>query len=54
MRSKREAPLTATSPDEKSEERERCWRIICVDHPDVDEYQKHTDRRIPLVVLNPR
>ncbi|MBC6462351.1 nitroreductase family deazaflavin-dependent oxidoreductase [Actinomadura sp. HBU206391] len=39
---------TAT-PEEKPE----LWRIMAATWPDYDEYQKKTDREIPLVVLEP-
>jgi deazaflavin-dependent oxidoreductase (nitroreductase family) len=39
---------TAT-PDEKPE----LWRIMAATWPDYDEYQKKTDRDIPVVVLEP-
>jgi deazaflavin-dependent oxidoreductase (nitroreductase family) len=37
---------TAT-PDEKAE----LWKIMTAEWPDYDEYQKKTDREIPVVVL---
>ena len=33
------------------DERERLWRLAAQQWPDYDEYQKRTDRRIPVVVL---
>jgi len=32
-------------------ERERLWKLAARQWPDYDEYQKRTDRRIPVVVL---
>lgn len=33
------------------EERERLWKLAAEQWPDYDEYQKKTDREIPVVVL---
>ena len=33
------------------EERERLWKLAAQQWPDYDEYQKKTDREIPVVVL---
>lgn len=33
------------------EERERLWQLAAQQWPDYDEYQKKTDREIPVVVL---
>ena len=33
------------------DERERLWKLAAHQWPDYDEYQKRTDRRIPVVVL---
>jgi hypothetical protein len=60
--SREESPVSAASPDDRKyharasegDERERCWRIACVDHPDFDESPMRTDRVIPVVVLEPR
>jgi len=35
----------------EGEERERLWRLMAAEWPDYDEYQKKTDRVIPVVVL---
>lgn len=40
---------TAT-PDEK----ERLWATMIAEWPDYDDYQKRTQREIPLVILSPR
>ena len=32
-------------------ERERLWKLVTQQWPDYDEYQKKTDRQIPVVVL---
>jgi deazaflavin-dependent oxidoreductase (nitroreductase family) len=34
-------------------ERERLWRLMTGIWPDYDSYQRHTDRQIPVVVLEP-
>lgn len=33
------------------DERERLWKLMTQEWPDYDEYQKKTDREIPVVVL---
>jgi hypothetical protein len=38
----------------QGEERERLWRDAVSLNPDYDEYARRTDRRIPVVVLEPR
>jgi deazaflavin-dependent oxidoreductase (nitroreductase family) len=35
----------------EGEERERLWKLMAAAWPDYDEYQKKTDREIPVVVL---
>jgi deazaflavin-dependent oxidoreductase (nitroreductase family) len=35
------------------EERERLWKLAASQWPDYDQYQKETDREIPVVVLEP-
>jgi deazaflavin-dependent oxidoreductase (nitroreductase family) len=35
----------------EGEERERMWKLAAQQWPDYDEYQKKTDREIPVVVL---
>ncbi len=35
----------------EGEERERLWSLMAEVWPDYDEYQKNTDREIPVVVL---
>ena len=35
----------------EGEERERLWKLAAQQWPDYDEYQKKTDRQIPVVVL---
>ena len=37
--------------DAEGEERERLWNALTEVWPDYDEYQKKTDREIPIVVL---
>jgi deazaflavin-dependent oxidoreductase (nitroreductase family) len=41
----------ATHRDAQGEERERLWKAMTEVWPDYDEYQKKTDREIPIVVL---
>jgi deazaflavin-dependent oxidoreductase (nitroreductase family) len=36
------------------EEKAQWWSIVTKEWPDYDEYQKKTDRPIPLVVIEPR
>jgi deazaflavin-dependent oxidoreductase (nitroreductase family) len=43
--------LTARARVAKGEERERLWRRLAAIWPDYDQYQKRTDREIPVVVL---
>ena len=45
-------PVTATVAE--GEERARLWSAMTEDWPDYDEYQRKTDREIPVVVLTPR
>jgi deazaflavin-dependent oxidoreductase (nitroreductase family) len=35
------------------EERERLWRMMANAYPDYENYQRRTDRQIPVVVLEP-
>jgi deazaflavin-dependent oxidoreductase (nitroreductase family) len=42
-------PARARTAD--GEERERLWTLAAQQWPDYDEYQKKTDREIPVVVL---
>ncbi len=37
--------------DAEGEERERLWKYLAEAWPDYDEYQKKTDRQIPIVVM---
>ena len=37
--------------DAQGEERQRLWRMMAEVWPDYDEYQRRTDREIPVVVL---
>ena len=41
----------AVARDAEGEERERLWKTMTGEWPDYDEYQKKTDRQIPVVVL---
>ena len=35
------------------EERDRLWRMMADAYPDYEDYQRRTDRQIPVVVLEP-
>ena len=37
--------------DAEGEERERLWEMMVGEWPDYDDYQKKTDRQIPVVVI---
>jgi deazaflavin-dependent oxidoreductase (nitroreductase family) len=39
---------------EEDGERERLWKLMTEDWPDYDEYQKKTDRKIPVVAFERR
>jgi deazaflavin-dependent oxidoreductase (nitroreductase family) len=43
--------FTARARDAEGEERERLWETMLGEWPDYAEYQKKTDRQIPVVVL---
>lgn len=38
----------------EGEERERLWKVATDTYPDYDDYQANCERRIPVVVLEPR
>ncbi|MBW2273797.1 MAG: nitroreductase family deazaflavin-dependent oxidoreductase [Deltaproteobacteria bacterium] len=38
----------------EGDEKEACWRLAQDIYPDFDDYQRRTDRTIPLLVLEPR
>jgi deazaflavin-dependent oxidoreductase (nitroreductase family) len=38
----------------EGEEKETCWRRAQEVYPDFDDYQRRTDRTIPLLILEPR
>ena len=48
------ADLAVRAREAHGEERERLWRDAVRANADYDEYAKRTDRRIPVVVLEPR
>jgi deazaflavin-dependent oxidoreductase (nitroreductase family) len=48
------AKFAAQARDATPEERERLWKLMTSLWPDYDEYQKKTERQIPLVVLEPQ
>jgi deazaflavin-dependent oxidoreductase (nitroreductase family) len=41
----------ATARDAEGAERDELWKIMTAEWPAYDDYQKKTDRRIPVVVL---
>lgn len=43
--------FTATARDATPEEKPGLWKIMASQWPDYDEYQRNTDREIPVVVL---
>ncbi len=46
--------LRVRAHDAEGEERDRLWELMTSLYPTYDEYQKKTERRIPVVVLEPR
>jgi len=44
----------ARARDAEGEERDRLWRAMADVYPGYDKYQEKTERRIPVVVLEPR
>jgi deazaflavin-dependent oxidoreductase (nitroreductase family) len=45
--------LRVRARDAEGEERERLWALMVSLYPSYDDYQKKTERRIPVVVLEP-
>ena len=45
--------LSATARDAEGEERERLWKQMAEIYPPYLDYQKATERTIPVVVLDP-
>jgi proline iminopeptidase len=43
--------FTARARDAEGEERERLWEKMVGEWPDYEQYQKKTDRQIPVVIL---
>lgn len=43
--------FTATTRDAEGDERARLWQVMAGEWPDYDNYQRKTDRQIPIVVL---
>lgn len=41
----------AAAHDAEGEERERLWDVMVGEWPDYDNYQRKTDREIPIVIL---
>jgi deazaflavin-dependent oxidoreductase (nitroreductase family) len=48
----REIPVVASTAT--GEERERLWALLAEAWPAYDDYQRRTEREIPVVVLTPR
>jgi deazaflavin-dependent oxidoreductase (nitroreductase family) len=46
-----EIPVRASTAT--GEERARLWRLMAEDWPAYDDYQKKTDREIPVVIVDP-
>jgi F420H(2)-dependent quinone reductase len=46
--------VAVTARDAEGEERQRLWSSMTELYPAYDDYQKKTERRIPVVVLEPR
>jgi deazaflavin-dependent oxidoreductase (nitroreductase family) len=46
--------IPARAREAEGEERDRLWRKMAEIWPAYDDYQQRTDRRIPVVVLEPR
>lgn len=46
--------IRGTARTAEGDERERLWRRMAEIWPPYDEYQTRTDRRIPVVVIEPR
>jgi deazaflavin-dependent oxidoreductase (nitroreductase family) len=47
----KEDVFTARAHDAEGEERDRLWQLMLGEWPDYAEYQKKTDRQIPVVIL---
>jgi deazaflavin-dependent oxidoreductase (nitroreductase family) len=45
--------LRVRARDAEGEERKRLWALMVSLYPSYDDYQKKTERRIPVVVLEP-
>lgn len=46
--------IPVRAQDAEGEERERLWALAAQAWPDYDEYQRQTDRQIPVVILERR
>ncbi len=46
--------LPVRARDAEGEERERLWRLMVEVWPDYEDYQRRTERQIPVVLLEPR
>ncbi len=50
----RDEVIPVTAEVVEGEERERLWKAMTASWPDYDDYQRKTDRRIPVVALSRR
>lgn len=50
----KEETIPVTASVVEGEERERLWKLMAEVWPDYDEYQRKTDRQIPIVALERR
>jgi len=49
-----EQRIPVRAREAEGEERERLWAAVVAQQADYEEYQRRTERRIPVVVLEPR
>ena len=45
--------MTARARDATPEEKPELWKLMTEEWPDYDDYQRRTDREIPVVILEP-
>jgi deazaflavin-dependent oxidoreductase (nitroreductase family) len=45
--------MTAQARDATPEEKPALWKLMTEEWPDYDDYQRRTDREIPVVILEP-
>ena len=49
----RRGPADASARETEGEERERLWKQMTDVYPTYEDYQRRTDRRIPVILLEP-